>query len=126
MMRAGLIQGRMGPAIFLELGLEMASRSHQRARSEEGKLRHFLDHFGTAPEIASSLWTRINILSVLPRNVRAEHLLWALLWMKVYGTESVLTGIAGGVDKDTFRKWAFIFVDEIAKLATQEVSITLI
>ena len=44
MMRAGLIQGRMGPAIFLELGLQMANRSHQRARSEEGKLRHFLDH----------------------------------------------------------------------------------
>ena len=63
------------------------------------KERHFRSHFGTDPEVASSIWTHIrrNPNNELPRNAKIRHLLWALLFKT-------------------------IFIKEIAKLASEEVS----
>ena len=123
-MRIGLVQGRMGPDDFLNEGLFIGSRKKKNGGSKLVKIRHFRSHFGTDPEIASSIWTRIrcNPKNELPRNAKTRHLLWALLFMKTYTTDSVLCGIAGGVDPKTFRKWRTIFIKEIAKLASEEVS----
>ena len=44
------------------------------------------------------------------------HLLWALMFMKLYCSESVLAALAGGVHEQTFRKWSWYFVEEIANL----------
>ena len=42
--------------------------------------------------------------------------------MKIYGKERNLCSLAGGVDKKTFRKWAWLFVDAIASLESEVVS----
>lgn len=119
--RVGLIQGPISPKEILNVGLNMIGNSRKNCLHK--RHRCFLDHFGCAPEIASSLWIRIklNKTSDVPAQARPQHLLWALLFMKVYSTESVLCSLCGGIDEKSFRKWKRIFIIEIAKLAPSEV-----
>lgn len=46
---------------------------------------------------------------VRPLSSRPVHLLWALLFLKVYGSEHTHRMIAN-VDEKTFRKWSWCFV----------------
>jgi hypothetical protein len=36
-----------------------------------------------------------------------NHMLWGILFMKVYAKETALCSLAGGVDEKTFRKWVW-------------------
>jgi hypothetical protein len=58
----------------------------------------------------------------MPKCARPKHLLWALLLLKVYGTETLLSSFVGGVTEKTYRKWAWCFIDGIAKLESAVVS----
>jgi hypothetical protein len=56
----------------------------------------------------------------MPNGVKAANLLWALMFLKLYCAESVLATLTGAgqksVDKKTFRKWTWLFVEEIIHL----------
>ncbi|GAX10088.1 hypothetical protein FisN_2Lu360 [Fistulifera solaris] len=75
--------------------------------------RRFQSHFGVSPIQCSQLW----ILLKVPENARFKHLLWALLKLKVYATEEVLSGMAG-CDEKTFRKWSDQFIDALSLLSS--------
>lgn len=79
--------------------------------------RRFLSHFGVKPEHCMRLW---NILDTPPKS-KYKHMLWALLKLKIYGTEEALSGMTGCNEK-TFRKWSYIFIVQLAKLAKHVVS----
>ena len=49
------------------------------------------------------------------------HMMWALMFLKMYGKESAMSSMAG-VDKKTYRKWVWIFVFIIADLEALVVS----
>lgn len=38
------------------------------------------------------------------------------MFLKIYETEETMCTLAGGVDDDTFRKWAWLFIEAIASL----------
>ena len=120
-MPVGLIQSQLGPDFFLQKGLCIASKI--QIRSKRLQLRTFLDHFGTRPDIVSSIWARIKLKDSMPKNAMPHHLLWALLFLKVYATEQVLCGMVStpAVDECTFRTWAQFFIKEIVKLSKEEV-----
>ena len=60
--------------------------------------------------------------SMIPfQGAKAFHLLWALMFLKLYAAECVLASIAA-VNEKTYRKWAWAFVDALADLHTQVVS----
>ena len=72
---------------------------------------------GTSYVVCSELWNLIDPEN--NENVRGahpKHLFWALLLLKTYCIEPILTRVVGGVDTGTFRKWAWLFVSEIASL----------
>ena len=75
--------------------------------------RKFLALFGVRPPVCAVIWTRLEV----KRMGKAEpiHLLWALLLLKVYASEEVLTVITK-VDRKTFRKWAWVLIDAISTL----------
>ena len=50
------------------------------------------------------------------------HLLWALMLIKIYATEDVLSGIAGVTEK-TYRKWAWKFIKAVSDLSYTLVSL---
>jgi hypothetical protein len=49
-------------------------------------------------------------------NATPKHLLWGMLWMKVYSTEEVHCCIVGWPDPKTFRQWSWYFIKKIADL----------
>lgn len=75
--------------------------------------RLFKRMYGVSPFVASKTWELIG--QNLPHHAKPKHMLWALLFLKVYGTEHVHAGIVN-VDEQTFRKWSCAFVKLISKL----------
>ena len=78
-----------------------------------------------AVKVVESIWNRLDPFATIKpihKGVKPVHLLWALLFMKVYAEESIHAGLVGGVDEKTFRKWVWIFVQEISYLEDEVVS----
>lgn len=96
------------------MGESLNMRSYQPTVVQ---MRRFMSHFGASPTQCSQIW----ILLKVPKNGRYKHLLWALLKLKVYSTEEVLSGMAG-CDEKTFRKWSDKFIGALALLSTRLVS----
>ena len=59
------------------------------------------------------VWDEIE--NLLPRGGKPVHLLWGLLYLKVYASEDVLVAIANTTRK-TFRKWSKIVTKLMAHL----------
>ena len=72
--------------------------------------------------MASEVWDILQRESHAPENGMHCHLLWALMSLKIYGKEKNLCTLAGGVDKKTFRKWAWAFVIAMAYIESSVVS----
>jgi len=64
--------------------------------------RKFREHFGCYPSVCCRLWNKLR--PNISNGSRKIHMLFSLLFLKVYGTEGVLSSIAGVTEK-TFRKW---------------------
>ena len=75
--------------------------------------RRFTSLFGTSPNICAYVWGGLG--NMLPIGGEPQHLLWGLLLIKVYATEQVLSIIAG-VDRKTYRKWAWKFISAVSEL----------
>lgn len=83
-------------------------------------LRNFRSHFGVAPVTCVGLWIRIQ--QALPPNATPYHLLWTLLYMKVYASEFTLSGMARKT-RTTYRKWVKVVMKSIADLAPSVVRV---
>lgn len=123
----GFVHGSIKPNVFLFYGMKIAcvSQDKRTFTNQRDKEKCFIEMFGISADVVCDVWTRIILLRKehIPKGAEPKHLLWALLFMKVYATERILCSLAGGVDKDTFRKWRNIFIDEIARLFPYEVRI---
>ena len=75
--------------------------------------RRFRSLFGITPLVCSRVWSLLG--SQLLKRASPQLLLWALLFLKIYASESV-NAVLSGADEKTFRKWQWIFVKKIASL----------
>ena len=112
--------------VFEGIGLGYMNRAEEpnllpQARSLD-ELRRFRAFFGASPEVCSQLWDHLSPSETINRLARPKHLLWALIFLKVYASESVLCTLVSCPDEKTFRKWTRIFVDEISYLENSIVS----
>lgn len=87
-------------------------------------IRRFRSFFGTTPVVCSKIWAMLSPFSSMPPGVHPKHLLWALSFLKVYASESVLVSMFGSPSEKTFRKWVKEFVVGISYLETEVVSQT--
>lgn len=71
--------------------------------------------FGVSSEIAAEIWNLIEP-SVDEPGAAPKHLLWALVFMKVYSTEEIHCAIVNWPSDRTFRKWSWYFIAKIADL----------
>lgn len=85
----------------------------------------FRSFFGISAVVCTVVWKMLLEDDLLPEDAVASYLLWALMFLKTYNTESVLAGIAGGVDEQTYQKWTWIFIDCIVALEVKVVSVLL-
>ena len=92
----------------------------QRAVSSEDD--DFRSFFGCGPIVFLSLWNLLAISNAVPDGGTIEHLLWTLMFLKLYSGQKALCALAGGVDPETFRTWVWKFVLAVAELESEVVS----
>ena len=109
-----------GPDVFVQLALVMLNKK----ATSYLNCREFRSHFGCNSDVVSKIWKWVmsNKTCTLPSSCQPIHLLWALLFMRVYTSEETMGSMCGGVGEKTFRKWTKLFIFEIEKLEPEEVS----
>ena len=80
------------------------------------KGRRFRACFGAPSEVVANLWNRIQSHRQIETGGKPKHLLWALVFLKVYSTSEILCSIVGWPSVKTFTKWSWYFVERIAEL----------
>lgn len=97
----------------------------ERAPGTEDK--KFRALFGASPVVVLRLWNLITTNSELPSGGRLVHLLWALIFVKVYPTEETLVKLCGDPsgtpDRKTTRKWIRLFLEAICRCIDDVVSV---
>ena len=88
--------------------------------AEATKISRYHALFGSSPDVISEAWYRMDV-DALQRSANPFHLLWAHIFLKVYGNESVHAAISG-VDEDTFQKWSWRMIDAFSLFVTRLVS----
>lgn len=91
--------------------LEIEIDHHYNETTMDRKTRGF---FGAPCVVIEDLWHRMQPLDD-PAGQRI-HLLWALVFLKVYSTEDVHCRLVGIKDPKTFRKWSWYMLSKIAGL----------
>eukprot|EP00171_Calliarthron_tuberculosum_P006568 IDg6568t1 len=82
--------------------------------------RRFRALYGVSPRVCATVWNLIT--SDLPPHASPKHLLWGLLFLKLYASENVHARIVGA-DEKTFRLWQWKMVKLIAALNVCRVSV---
>ena len=85
---------------------------------KRGDDRTFRTLFGVSPEVCVDLW---HLCQFKKKGTRPKHILWALLFIKVYATEDVLCSMAS-VCRRTFRDWMWPTLKAIMKCKKKVVS----
>jgi hypothetical protein len=96
----------------------LSGRRAQLNPELEASEQEFRALFGIGPDVCGHVWTHLSCHK--PPKTRPKHLLWTLLFLKVYGTETALSVIARASRK-TFRKWVWLLLPLIADMAPFEV-----
>lgn len=77
--------------------------------------RRFRASFGTSPYVCASTWNKLFDEKALPDHAQPKHILWALLFLKVYASEHILASMCA-CDEKTLRKWVWAMVEKMADL----------
>ena len=99
-------------ATFTSVAFAHAAFKTQDSSSDLSR-RRFKSVFGVSPAVFAVLWENLN--GTRPLESMPRHLLWSLLFRKVYATEGINSSIAG-VDEKTFRKWTWVFIDILSRM----------
>jgi hypothetical protein len=77
--------------------------------------RRFRANLGCSSRVCSYVWNRIVAKGILPKGFLPTHLLWTLVFLKLYCCETILA-ILCGCDEKTLRKWVWKGVDLLGQL----------
>ena len=86
---------------------------------EDGRFREF---FECSAMVVMSMWRRLSRTSQIPFGGEPKHMLWALLFMKVYPKEGVMCKLINVEDPKTFRGRVKDFIEAISDLESDIVS----
>ena len=78
--------------------------------------RTFREHFGCCAEVAMIAWNFLEGYDFLPTDGTIEHLLWALMFLKVYAKTGPMRTLCGGIDNETMMKYIWPFIYGLAYL----------
>ena len=107
--------------LFLNEGEKILGRkklSNEEFFKSRNLERDFRTLFGCSPVTCSVIWVKCDF----SHQVKRKHLLWALMFLKTYGTEATLTVKAGISDRKCFRETIWPIIKKIASLRKREVS----
>ena len=96
---------------------------HRKKGTVQSEERMFRQYFGCGILVCLNLWCALVESDSVPVSGTMSHLLWTLMFLRVYAKERVLCTLAGGVNRNTFSKWTWLFIDAIVRLESQVVSL---
>jgi hypothetical protein len=76
--------------------------------------QHFIAHFGVSPSTVLKIWNLVVEANCIQIGIQKKHLLWTLLYLKVYPTFDVLSTLTDS-DPKTLRKWIFATCVSLSK-----------
>ena len=94
----------------------------RRKWKTEDRERRFRSFFGASSRLVAILWNKIEKSGISEPGAKPKHLLWALLFLKVYSTIEVHCSIVGWPSAKSFSKWSWYFVKRIAELKDDLIS----
>lgn len=92
-----------------------------RAEIRRSDINLFKTHFGVSPRICRRVWMLLCQHDLVPDGGLIVHLLWALMFLKVYSIEEVLAAKVGCTVK-TYMKWTWKFIRRMSTLRAIVVS----
>ena len=108
---------------FHSLGFQIINKTS--AGSIQTQFRRFKAHFGIDWLSCAKFWLILSplLIEVCHKSAKPKHLLWTLIFLRLYDTEEIL---AAKVDADekTFRKWVWICIELMAYLQVDFVSLS--
>jgi hypothetical protein len=109
---------------FSKLASETMRRTYKFfSNSEKVRNRRIVAFYGAPALVMAKLWELLmEGTGPWTNQTKKVHLLWALHLAKVYSSESVLSASVGSPDEKTYRKWAWLFLEELAALTFDVVS----
>ena len=114
-------------AVFLRDARDIQNRTSRSVGTAAMEDRRFRGLFGARIEIVLKVWLMLGEGGLRPKKSKPKHLLWTLYFLKVYPREapgcSAVGGSKGAIDPKTLRKWVWLFIERIAELADDVVSI---
>jgi hypothetical protein len=114
-------------AVFLRDARDIQNRTSRCVGTAAMEDRRFRGLFGARIEIVLKVWSMLMEDGLRPKKSKPKHLLWTLYFLKVYPREapgcSAVGGSKGAIDPKTLRKWVWHFIERIAELADEVVSI---
>ena len=104
----------MDASSFLKLGMSF-SEAARSDRSHATQNQRFMALCGVHPTVCMIVWGELKWSMLVEDACKPKHLLWALIFLKTYTTESSLA-VAIGVDEKVLREWIFIIIYAISDL----------
>ena len=95
--------------------LRLSERRGQVCSEEHHRI--FRGLFGCPFKVVSKLWNMLDPIGKMSNRCKPIHLLWTLVFLKVYKSEAVHCRIVGCKSRDTYRNWVDRFTEAIADLA---------
>lgn len=77
--------------------------------------RRFNANFGVNSHVISYVWELLLQKDNLPKGFRPTHLLWTLVFMKLYACEAITSALCQ-CDEKTLRKWVWIGITQLSEL----------
>ena len=115
------------PEDFILWGKEIQNKSGRSIGSDAMEARAFHEFFGTPATVVSKIWGKLSQRGTVLIEGMAKHLLWSLYFMRAYPKQSIMCavvgGLAGAIDPKTLQKFIWPFIEAIAKLTSDVVSL---
>jgi hypothetical protein len=114
-------------AVFLRDARDIQNRTSRCVGTAAMEDRRFRSLFGARIAIVMKVWLMLWEEGLRPEKSKPKHLLWTLYFLKVYPREapgcSAAGGSKGAIDPKTLQKWVWLFIECIAELADEVLSI---
>lgn len=105
-----------------QVAREVLSMPNRNKKAEDKTFRGF---FGAPISIITDIWNKLALEQNLEDAAKPKHLLWSLVFLKVYSTEEVHCRIVGWPDPKTYRKWScWYFLEQISGLQAQTIKLS--
>jgi hypothetical protein len=98
---------------------EILAMPNRNDKAEDKTFRGFF--FGAPITIILDIWNRLEL--TLENPAKPKHLLWSLVFVKVYSIEEVHCRIVGWPDPKTYQKWSWYFLEKIADLQKEVIKL---